>query len=38
LQVGALRLDTRATRNQSYNVTLNRNVYYNVDATLTYTF
>ena len=38
LQVGALRLDMRATRNQSYNVTLNRNVYYNVDATLTYTF
>jgi hypothetical protein len=38
LQVGGLRLDTRATRNQSSNVTLNRNVFYNVESTLTYTF
>jgi hypothetical protein len=38
LQVKDLKLDCRAQRNQSFNIALNRAVYYNVDATLAYTF
>jgi hypothetical protein len=38
IRVGNLSLNTRATRNQSFNVTLNRNVFYNVDSTLSYAF
>ena len=38
LKLGELSLDAHLRRNQSFNVTLNRNVFYNVDATLTYAF
>lgn len=38
LKVGELELRTQVARNQSFNATLNRNVFYNVDATLSYTF
>ncbi len=38
INVGKLSLNTRASRNQSFNVTLNRNVFYNVDSTLSYAF
>jgi hypothetical protein len=35
---GDFLLDIRVTRNQSFNVTLNRNVFYVVDSQLSYTF
>lgn len=38
INIGSLRLNTRASRNQSFNVTLNRNVFYNVDSSLSYAF
>ena len=38
LKLGELSLDCHFRRNQSFNVTLNRDTYYNVDATLSYTF
>ena len=38
IQVGTLSLNARASRNQSFNVTLNRNVFYNVDSSLSYAF
>lgn len=38
LKLGELNLEAHLRRNQSFNVTLNRNVFYNVDATLTYAF
>jgi hypothetical protein len=38
LKLGELNLECHLRRNQSFNVTLNRNVFYNVDATLSYTF
>ncbi len=38
IQLGDLKLDAELTRNQSFNVSLNRAVYYNVNSTLSYTF
>jgi hypothetical protein len=38
LRLSDLQLDCRVYRNRSFNVSLNREVYYNVDATLSYTF
>jgi hypothetical protein len=38
LQMGDLFLDCGMRRNQSFNVSLNRNVFYNVDANLRYQF
>jgi len=38
ITMGDLRLDAKVARNQSFNVSLNRNVYYNVQSTLSYTF
>jgi hypothetical protein len=38
LKLGELSLDCHFRRNQSFNVTLNRDTFYNVDATLAYTF
>ena len=38
ITMGDLRLDAKLARNQSFNVSLNRNVYYNVQSTLSYTF
>jgi hypothetical protein len=38
LKMGELDLDCNVRRNQSFNVQLNRNVYYNIDATVSYTF
>ncbi len=38
ITMGDLQLDAKLARNQSFNVSLNRNVYYNVQSTLSYTF
>lgn len=38
LKLGDLNLDCRLSRNQSFNVALNRNVYYNIDSKLSVTF
>jgi hypothetical protein len=38
ITLGELRLKSRATRNQNLNSSINRDVFYNIDATLTYDF
>ncbi len=38
IQLGDLALDAKVTRNQSFNVSLNRTVYYDAQSTLSYTF
>jgi hypothetical protein len=38
IKLGDLKLNSRATRNQNLNSSLNRDVFYNIDATLTYDF
>jgi hypothetical protein len=38
IQLGELSLDAKVTRNQSFNVGINRAVYYDAQSTLSYTF
>ncbi|MFQ5599923.1 MAG: hypothetical protein ACE5G2_05145, partial [Candidatus Krumholzibacteriia bacterium] len=38
IEIGDLKLDTKFARNQSFNVSLNRNVFFNVQSSLSYTF